>query len=176
MLLYYLSLLDTPEDKQKLEKMYYEYRELMKHIALDILKDEVLAEDAVHDAFIKLIKYLDRLDDVYSERTESYIIKVVSSVAINSFNKEKKLRDLRTDEDFVLKADDKDILDNINVENLLQTIKSLPDIYRDVLELKIYQELSDKEIAHILNIKLSTAKKRLERARKYLKVILGEEE
>ena len=54
MLLYYLSLVDTEEEKSKLENLYYEYKALMKYIAFNILGDNGLAEDAVHEAFIKL--------------------------------------------------------------------------------------------------------------------------
>lgn len=57
MLLFYLSLLDTEEEKTKFERLYYEYRAVMKYKALEILKDEYLAEDAVHEAFIKLSLY-----------------------------------------------------------------------------------------------------------------------
>lgn len=51
MLMIYLSLLDTDEEKSTFEALYYEHRIQMYHIAYGILKDEQLSEDAVHEAF-----------------------------------------------------------------------------------------------------------------------------
>lgn len=55
MLTLYLSMLDT-EEKSKMEELYNTYKGLMLHIAFDILKDYDLANDALHDAFLKMIK------------------------------------------------------------------------------------------------------------------------
>ncbi len=59
-MLFYLSLLDTEEEKSKFEQLYYQYRKLMYLCAWEVLRDEQLAEDAVHEAFIKLTKYLKK--------------------------------------------------------------------------------------------------------------------
>lgn len=76
-LLFYLSLLDTEEEKSKLEKLYYQYKALMKYIALDILKDYSMADDAVHEAFIKLIRHLDGIDEIDSRKTKAFIVIVI---------------------------------------------------------------------------------------------------
>lgn len=175
MLLCYLNLLDTQEDKQKFEKLYNKYRSLMKYFALSILKDDGLAEDAVHDAFVKLIKYLNGIEDIYSAKTKAFIITVIKSVAINNLKKEKKHYVINLDEQEELFVDKHDILENITAQELLSKINSLPDIYIDILELKIYHGLSDKQISDILGISYNAAKKRIERARKYLLKKLDEE-
>lgn len=46
-MLIYLQMLDTPEERAKFETLYYSYRRTMLHIAMKILKDHQLAEDAV---------------------------------------------------------------------------------------------------------------------------------
>lgn len=51
---------------------------------------------------------------------------------------------------------------------------ALPEIYRDVLLLKVEYEYTDREIAKILGIKTDTVSKRLERARRQLEKLLGE--
>lgn len=48
----YLMMIDAEEDKQKFAILYETYRHLMMKVALNVLKDTFLAEDAVHEAFI----------------------------------------------------------------------------------------------------------------------------
>jgi hypothetical protein len=43
----YLSMIDTPEDRSKFERLYIEYRDIMYHVAFKILQNEHDAEDAV---------------------------------------------------------------------------------------------------------------------------------
>ena len=74
MLFLCLGLLETEEEKTKFELLYEQYRKLMKYIAFGILHDEYLAEDAVHDTFLKLTKYLDNIEDTRSSKTKSFIV------------------------------------------------------------------------------------------------------
>ena len=60
MLMLYMSMLDTQEEKSKFEEIYIQYRKLMFVCAKSILKDDALAEDAVHNAFIKIIRHLQK--------------------------------------------------------------------------------------------------------------------
>ena len=63
---------------------------------------------------------------------------------------------------------DKDMLDSVAVQELVDLICELPEIYRDVLELRAYHGLSEKQIAAILDVEYATVRKRLERARTML--------
>ena len=53
MLSFYLSLIDTDEEKSKFEIVYIKHRKVMMLEALKYL-DEKHAEDAVHTAFVKI--------------------------------------------------------------------------------------------------------------------------
>ena len=179
MLLYYLSLVDTPEDKSKLEQLYYEYRELMKYIALDILKDNAAAEDAVHDAFLKLIHYLDGIEDVYSHKTKSFIVIVIKSVSLDHYRKANKHATVNIDdvsESSLSIYEPYEKADSLDVQIVLSKIKILPESYRDILELKIYYGYSDRKIADILHISHSAVRKRLQRARNTLEKLLNDRE
>ena len=60
MMSFHLSIIDTEEDKTKFEVIYEKYHKLMFYVANQILKDNYLAEDAVHDSFVKFIENLDK--------------------------------------------------------------------------------------------------------------------
>ena len=62
MLTFYLSLIETEEDKSKFENIYETYRKVMFYTANQILKDEYLAEDAVHSAFLRILKQKNGCD------------------------------------------------------------------------------------------------------------------
>lgn len=72
---------------RKLEELYRLYERPMYHIAMAILKNHYQAEDAVSDAFGRLISGLDKLDKPESVQTKAYIIKVIRSTAINIYRK-----------------------------------------------------------------------------------------
>ncbi len=168
MLIYYQSLVDEPEEQNKVEQLYYQYRKLMKFIALKILKQEDLAEDAVQDAFIRLIENLHRIEDVYSNDTKAFIYILIRNVAINRLKQERR-RTVENIEDYVNQLFvQTDPMASVWANEWMQKIEMLPLIYRDVLQLKVYYELSNKEIAKVMNISCGLVAKRLERARKML--------
>ena len=67
MLLIYLSMLETAEEKDFFEKIYLEHRDLMFNVANRILNNEHLAEVATHDAFLKIVKHVGR--DILKEHS-----------------------------------------------------------------------------------------------------------
>lgn len=50
----YLQMIDAPKDRSKFERLYLAYRDLMFYVANQILHNEQDAEDAVHQAFLKV--------------------------------------------------------------------------------------------------------------------------
>lgn len=56
----YLQMIDSPEDRSKFEQIYMEYRSMMFHMANRILTNEQDAEDAVHEAFLKIAENIEK--------------------------------------------------------------------------------------------------------------------
>ena len=61
---------------------------------------------------------------------------------------------------------------SFGVENIVSKIEALPEIYRSTLIMKYLDEMSNKEIAKVLEISESTVRKRLERAKDMLAELL----
>ena len=59
----YLMMIDAEEDKPKFAILYETYRHLMMKVALNVLKDTFLAEDAVHESFIKIAKNMEKIGE-----------------------------------------------------------------------------------------------------------------
>ena len=82
MLNLYLLMIDSTDDKNKLELIYNQYKNLMLNRAYDILKDRGLAEDAVHNAFIRILKNLDKISEINCPKTKSFVVVIVENVSI----------------------------------------------------------------------------------------------
>ena len=65
----YLQMIDSPGNRSKFEILYYTYRDIMYQAAFKILHNEHDAEDAVHQAFLKLAEIIDNVDGTLCART-----------------------------------------------------------------------------------------------------------
>ena len=70
-MLIYMSRIESNEDKDLFEGLYLKYRKHMKYIAMQILGDEYLAEDAVHNAFLKTISHLEKIHKIACQETKN---------------------------------------------------------------------------------------------------------
>lgn len=73
-----------------LEQLYSIYEHKMYGIAYSILNNSGQAEDAVQDAFIKLIPHLGHISEVSSMETKRLITYTIKNIAIDKYRKNKK--------------------------------------------------------------------------------------
>lgn len=171
-----LSQLKSEEQEDKFEKIYLLYRGLMLSRAYDILRDSQLAEDAVHSAFLRILKNIKKLSEPQSPATKSYVMVVLENVAKTMYAKRKKEKVFELSENIPENSDvQRDTEIKLTAEDIAEKITLLPDKYRDILILKFINGLNDKEIALSLGISDSAARKRLQRAREKLTALLGGE-
>lgn len=183
MMSFHLSIIDTEEDKTKFEVIYEKYHKLMFYVANQILKDNFLAEDAVHDSFVKFIENLDKIQDVNCHKTKRFVVIIVRNHAINTYNNRKKKWCIPLDEvqHMLFKEDfDDRILGNSHNDmnelgDIGKVIIQLPGKYRDVVTLKFVHELSNREIATLLDINEANVRKRIERAKQKIQALLEKE-
>ena len=77
-----MSMVDSPEDKRKVEKLYEKYHKLMYVVAYNILKHHEDAEDAVIESWKKIICHLDKINEIDCQETKSFFVIVVERTAI----------------------------------------------------------------------------------------------
>lgn len=169
-MLIYLSLLESEEEKSKFEQIYNNYKQSMFYVAKSILKDDYLAEDAVHNAFINIAKSISNILDVNSTRTKGYVIVIVRNISFNILKKQNSTVVMEEFEENT--ADDlclEDmVLSKLSFDSIVNQIVGMPVIYKDVLYLSYVEDLKIKEISELINISHETVKKRLQRGRKKL--------
>lgn len=174
MLSFYLSLAESEEEKGKFEKIYQMYKGLMISCAYSILKEESLSEDAVHEAFMRILKNLSKIDEVDSPRTRGFVIVITENCAKTIYNKINRVKLVELNENIPLDENiEQRAEQNLTAEYIAQKISELPDNYRSVMTLKYLHGMNDREIARALGISHALARKRLERGRKALGKLLG---
>jgi RNA polymerase sigma-70 factor (ECF subfamily) len=156
-----------------LEKLYEKYKYLMYGISYDILKDCALAEDAVHTAFMKLIRTPFQIDDVASKKTKAFIIIITRNTAIDIYNKRKREQVALVEDEMLAIPDGGDlpaeiVINKINMDSLVEFLGKMDQKYSDIVVLKYFYNLIDSEISKMLGITEQLVRVRLHRARKIL--------
>ena len=169
-MLIYLAMIDSPDDQAKFERVYNKYRYLMLHVANKILQNHQDAEDAVHQAFIAVIENLEKIIEVDSPKTRSYLVIITERKAIDLMRYNNRRQTLELNEDIA------GVEIPFEIDNPVATaIAKLPAHYREVLLLRFDNGFTTREIASILSISNSGVRKMIVRAKKALQELLEKE-
>lgn len=169
----YLKMLGSAEDRETVKRMYLINRERMLSLARRITGDTFMAEDAVHNSFVSIIKSFDRLPESDSER-EAYLLVTVRNAA-QAVVKERS-RSVSTEKEMEDTADTaREAEARLCRERIWELIMEMDEIYSHTLTLKLYYGLDSSEIARLMNADIKTVNMRVHRAREKLKAQLREE-
>lgn len=160
----YLSMIDAPEEQDLFEAIYTKYRYLMLHVANKILQNHHDAEDAVHEAFIAVIKNINKFSDVASPKTRLLIVLIVERKAIDILRKRQNENVVELNENII----------GIEVPapgdlGVADAIARLAANHREVLLMHYDVGLTNREIAILLGITESGVRKLLGRAKRELR-------
>ena len=175
MLMFYLSAIEAPEQKSKFEQLYYTYKNLMFYIAKNILADDFLAEDAVHEAFLRILKNLEKIGETDCHKTKSFIVIVTENISIDLYRKNKRTATIPLEEAEYrpsYRCFGPELLEN----SIEKAIYALPENYASVLKMKYLLDFDYSEIAGILNISEENVRQRIVRGKKKLADFLAEED
>lgn len=141
---------------------------MMWYVAYKVLEDELLAEDAVHESFIRIARNLGKIETMNQLQEKAYIVTIVRNVALTMIKEEANYFDFSQCQDLIVdkKEVEKQVLDNMELKAYISAIHELPEKYRDILYLYVVQEHSVHEIAKLLGLSQEIVKKRIQRGRK----------
>lgn len=169
MLSFYLSILETEEEKDRFEQLYRMFKQDMYKVAYGILKKKEDAEDVVHQSFISIADNFKKVNEIPCQEIKSYVVVISKNHARNLYKKNKRTAKRRAEVDINTIADEADMFERYDYDQLVKTISELPEIYKDVIFLYYLENFTTKEIADMLDITVPAVWKRLERAKKLLK-------
>ena len=127
--------------------------------------DRDIAEDMFQDTFIKVIRTLKR--GVYQEEGKflPWVMRISHNLVIDHFRKSNRIPIFESKDDFdifQIIGDDvpnveSSMIDKQVVEDLQKLITELPDDQREVLTMRLYKDMSFKEIAESTGVSINTA-------------------
>ena len=170
MLVYYLQMLDTPEEKMRFEQIYLKYRSLMYRVADSILRNRQDAEDAVHNAFLRIIKHFKKFQTTPVEDLAPQFVVIARNEAISLLRKRKG--DAPLEDWDGLAASSESVSD---YHALVDSFTRLPQTYRAAMEMKLLLGCSDGEIAAKLGLSKTAVSTRISRGRQLLRDIVERE-
>lgn len=140
-------------------------------MALRYTKSQQEGEDVLQEAFVKVFKNIDKLND--ADKLAAWIKKIVVNTALN-INRSKlymlPMYDIPETHTHV----EVHGLEQLQFQDLLTLIQQLPTGCQVVFNMYVIEGFSHKEIAEQLNVSEGTSKSQLARARMLLKEKLEE--
>jgi RNA polymerase sigma-70 factor (ECF subfamily) len=162
-------------DKQALEEFYDTYSPMLLAICMRYTAIREDAEDVMHESLIKILKGLEKFNPRFSGSFEVWIRRITVNTSINFLRERMKAQRLNgraTNDEFIVEeegSDQSSFPEQLEPEAVIRLIGDLPDGYRTVLNLYVFENYSHKEIATELGISENTSKSQLSKARAMLR-------
>lgn len=150
-------------------KLYKKYAKTLLGICLRYSRNKSEAEDVLQEGFIKIFM---NIKNFRSEGSfEGWMKRImVNTALINSRDNLKHYfhSDIDSFEDTFAEKTEFEADENHTANDLMKLVQGLPDGYRVVFNLYVFDNYTHKEIAEMMGISEGTSKSQLARARKYL--------
>ena len=127
--------------------------------------DRDIAEDIFQETFIKVIKTLK--NGVYHEEGKflSWVMRISHNLIIDHFRKSNRMPKFEASDDYDVFQFITDSSPNVEsnlikdqvVNDLQNLITELPEDQKEVLNMRLYKDMSFKEIAEITGVSINTA-------------------
>ncbi|WP_131539473.1 RNA polymerase sigma-70 factor [Pedobacter nototheniae] len=162
------------KDSNHFALFYNQYFQKLLLLCDKYVQDMPVAEEIVHDVFIKIWANPYKLSEVRS--LKSYLYKSTVNASINHIGKQKNIIVYEEHMPEQLTEDELDIIDQENslIVLLYQEIDRLPEQCRKVFKMSRFELLKYREIAEKLNISERTVENHLRAALKTLRARLTE--
>ena len=172
-----LVALAARSEQTALGELYDRYGRPAYGLALRILRDEALAEDAVQEAFLSLWRSASRYVPEKG-KASTWILTLVHRRAVDLVRREERrradsLHDAPEPADDGRGADEEAWL-RLQRERVQAALRQLPDQQREALELAYYGGFTQSELAERLGQPLGTIKSRMFAGLSRLRELLGD--
>lgn len=160
-------------NKDSFEKIVIRHKDAIIYFIQRYVKSIDIAEDLSQDVFVYILINKKNYKFEYSLKT--YLYTIAKSKALNYIKREKRIVELDENRFEDLEELEEKVFKNERAENLKKSIQKLKVEYQNAIYLADIEELSYKEIGHILNKTDGSVKVLIHRARKALEKVVIEE-
>ena len=152
-------------NEKALEIIINRHKQRIFSFILSKVLDREIAEDIFQDTFIKVIKTLKR--GAYNEEGKflPWVMRIAHNLIIDHFRRNKRIPTFKNTDEFdifsvisdnVLNAESQIIKSQI-LDDVRSIINELPEDQKEVLMMRMYKDMSFKEIAENTDVSINTA-------------------
>ena len=153
-------------DIHSFELLIGRYQKQVYSYILTLVKDKQLADDVFQDTFVKVIQTIKSKGYKDDGRFVQFAMRIAHNLVIDHFRKENRIPTVESS------SEDYNYIDNVPItdhsveqgmivdqvhSDLHRMIAFLPDEQREVLRMRIFDDMSFKDIADITNVSINTA-------------------
>jgi RNA polymerase sigma factor (sigma-70 family) len=160
-------------DPRSYHELYQKYAKAMYNTSLRIVNHTADAEDILQESFVDAFAAIDSFG--YKSTFGAWLKRIVINKSINALRK-RKLDIIDIDKTSASVLPDEESYDEeaqqFKVEEIKKAVKELPNGYRTVLTLHLFEGYDQEEIAEILKISHATVRTQYMRAKQKLLLII----
>ena len=156
-------------------KIYRLYYKPMYHVALRILGDQMEAEDVMQESFLTAFRNLGSVD--LSTSFGGWLKRIVVNRSLDTLRKRKNEVELMDDipdeiQPQSIYQPDEDTVEE-KISKVRRAMERLPEKYRIVLNLSLFEGYDHEEIGQILGVTASTSRAQVSRGKQKLIALIG---
>lgn len=170
-------------DNTAFDTLLVRHQKSVFNYILHIVKDSDLANDIFQETFVKAITVIrqGRYED--NGKFVAWINRVAHNLIIDHFRRNKSENTVSNDSDGTDLLNDRNLCEESIEDSLVQTqltkdlrrlVKELPEAQRQVLMMRIYRDMSFKEIAEETGVSINTALGRMRYALRNMRRLVDE--
>ncbi len=154
--------------RQAQSKLYALFAPKMFSVCLRYAGSREEAQDILQEGFVKVFEHLDQFKSKGS--FEGWMRRIFINTALGKLrSNQNALRTVTLEEDTsMLRYASNETLQHLHTKHLIEMVQSLPNMYRLVFNLYVFEDMKHREIAALLGISEGTSKSNLSDARKIL--------
>ena len=167
-------------DEQSLSTLINRHQSKIYGFIYSKISDRDITDDIFQDTFIKVIKTLK--SNSYNEEGKflPWVMRIAHNLVIDHFRRNKKMPMYRETEEFSIfsiMSDNSMTIENQMISDqveadLKRIIEELPEDQKEVLVMRMYQDLSFKEISELTGVSINTALGRMRYALMNLRKVI----
>jgi RNA polymerase sigma factor (sigma-70 family) len=160
-------------DRRSYGELYQKYSKAMFNTSLRIVNNAADAEDVLQESFVDAFAAIDSF--AYKSTFGAWLKRIVINKSINALRK-RKMQIVDIEKTGAVYLPEEDGFDEetlkFKVEEIKKAVKELPNGYRTVISLHLFEGYDQEEIAEILQISHATVRTQYMRAKQKLLLII----
>lgn len=157
-------------DQRAMSQLYNLYVGMLSSVCYRYVPAESDAKDVLQNSFVKIFKSIPSFEYRGENAFKGWMVRVVVNEALNYLKEQKRFSFMEHDATDILQIPNDEDLDTeyVSPDELHQIVSELPDGYRMVLNLFVFEGCSHKQISEMLGIKEATSASQLYHAKQLL--------